>query len=98
MRPACSHPPAAPAPSVREFGTFFRIRLVPSAQPLRCGPKVLMDDLIPVSLQRPVVGAMPAAPATLTALWTAHEAGPIQLLRTREGRSLSRARYRRAQE
>ena len=41
---------------------------------------------------------MTPAPITLTALWKAHEAGPVHLLRTREGRSLSRARYRRAQE
>ncbi len=54
-----------------------------------------MDDLTPVPLHRPMPGAMPA---TLTELWNAHEAGPVQLLRTREGRSLSRARYRRAQE
>jgi hypothetical protein len=70
-----------------------------------------MDNLTPVTSQRPVPGAMktpptsaPAAPAAspqntaLTALWEAHEAKPVQLLRTREGRSLSRARYRRAEE
>jgi hypothetical protein len=57
-----------------------------------------MDNLTPVPSQRPVAGAMTAAPAALTALWNTQEAGPVQLLRTREGRSLSRARYRRAQE
>lgn len=36
--------------------------------------------------------------ATLEALWRAYDAQPIRLQRTREGRNLSRVRYRRAQE
>jgi hypothetical protein len=56
-----------------------------------------MDNLTPFASRRCVPGATPA-PTGLSALWNAHEAGPVQLLRTREGRSLSRARYRRAQE
>ncbi len=70
-----------------------------------------MDNLTPVEAQRPTAGAIATSPVSalgvsapspqrvaLTALGEAHEAGPIQLLRTREGRSLSRARYRRAEE
>ena len=70
-----------------------------------------MTNLTPVTSQRPSLGALTTLPAstlvapaaspqnaTLTALWEAHEAGPVQLLRTREGRSLSRARYHRAEE
>lgn len=50
-----------------------------------------MDNLTPALSERPMLGA-------LTALCDAHETGPVQLLRTREGRRLSRARYRRAEE
>lgn len=70
-----------------------------------------MDSLIPGTSQRPVSGAMTTLPAStlvapaagpqsaaLAALWKAHDAEPVQLLRTREGRSLSRERYRRADE
>jgi hypothetical protein len=57
-----------------------------------------MDNLIPVTSQRPVPGVMATAQARLTALWHAQEAGPVQLVRTREGRRLSRARFQRAEE
>ncbi len=70
-----------------------------------------MTNLTPVTSQRRVPDAMTTLPVstlvaptakpqnpTLTALWEAHEVLPFQLLRTREGRSLSRARYRRAEE
>lgn len=70
-----------------------------------------MDNLIPVTPQRPKPRAIitPAAstlvaPApssqnpALTALGEACKASPVQLLRTREGRSLSWARLRRAEE
>lgn len=70
-----------------------------------------MDNLTAVPSQRPVPGAMTTPPAsalvapaslsqnvTLTELWEAHEAPPVQLLRTHEGRRLSRARYQRAEE
>ena len=91
--------PAAPAPSVRELGTVphpsrpFRV----TAQ---CGPEVPMDNLAPVSSQRSLTVRRPASSrnATLAALWRTHDIQPVQLQRTREGRDLSRERYRRANE
>lgn len=70
-----------------------------------------MDHLIPVSSRSPQLGAMatarsaalpmPAArtsSSALAALWKTYSAEPVRLLRTLEGRSLSRERYRRAEE
>ena len=59
-----------------------------------------MDNLVPVSTQRSL-SVRPAASsrnATLAALWRSYDAQPVQLQRTREGRNLSRERYRRAEE
>lgn len=59
-----------------------------------------MDYLIPVSSQ----GGLPVRPVhrahngELAALWRIYGGEPFHLLRTREGRDLSRARYQRAQE
>jgi hypothetical protein len=59
-----------------------------------------MDNIIPLPSQR----SLPAGPAassrdaTLAAWWRAYDAQPVQLQRTREGRNLSRERYRRAEE
>jgi hypothetical protein len=57
-------------------------------------------DLVPVSSPRslPVRSAAISDNATLPALWKAYDAPPVRLQRTREGRSLSRARYQRAEE
>ena len=59
-----------------------------------------MDGLVPVSTQRslPARSAARSRNMTLTALWRTNDAQPVQLQRTREGRSLSRERYRRAEE
>jgi hypothetical protein len=59
-----------------------------------------MDNLAPVSTQRslPVRPATSSRNATLAALWRTYDAQPVQLQRTREGRNLSRERYRRAEE
>jgi hypothetical protein len=59
-----------------------------------------MDNLIPVSSQAslPVRPAHRAHNSELAALWRIYGGEPFQLLRTREGRDLSRVRYRRAQE
>lgn len=69
-----------------------------------------MDNLIPGNSQRPVDCSKTPSPAsalvavaspqkaTLTALWEAHEVPAVHLVRSREGRSLSRARLRRAEE
>lgn len=59
-----------------------------------------MDNLVPVSTQRnlPVRSAAHFRNMTLAALWRTYDAQPVQLQRTREGRSLSRERYRRAEE
>jgi hypothetical protein len=59
-----------------------------------------MDNLVPVSTQRslPVRPAASSHNATLAALWRTYDAQPVQLQRTREGRNLSRERYRRAEE
>lgn len=46
----------------------------------------------------PYPSAISSREATLTELWSAHDAEPVQLVRTHEGRELSRARYRRAEE
>ena len=59
-----------------------------------------MDNLIPVSSQ----GSLPVRPVPrahngeLAALWRIYGGEPFHLLRTREGRDLSRARYQRANE
>jgi hypothetical protein len=59
-----------------------------------------MDNIAPVSTQR----SLPVRPAagfrntTLAALWRTYDAQSVQLQRTREGRNLSRERYRRAEE
>lgn len=45
-----------------------------------------------------ITPAETARDAPQTTLWAAHHAEPMQLLRTREGRSLSRVRYQRANE
>lgn len=99
--------PATPAPSVREFG-LFRIRLSSAPPSMRIGDD--MDHVIPVSSRSRQLGAIvtarPAALPTptartsssaLAALWKIYRAEPVHLLRTREGRSLSRERYRRAE-
>ena len=59
-----------------------------------------MDNLVPVSTQRGLPVRPPASSrnATLAALWRTYDAQPVQLQRTREGRNLSRERYRRAEE
>lgn len=69
-----------------------------------------MDNLTPVNSQRPadcsrtpspesaLVAAADQQKTTLTALWRAHEVAPVHLLRSREARSLSRARLQRAEE
>jgi hypothetical protein len=70
-----------------------------------------MDNLIPVTSRHAPLGVMATARAAalatpaasplnsaLAALWKTYDAEPVQLLRTREGRSLSRERYRRAEE
>lgn len=59
-----------------------------------------MDNLIPVSSQGslPVRSAHRAHNGELSALWRIYGGAPFHLLRTQEGRSLSRVRYRRAQE
>jgi hypothetical protein len=66
-----------------------------------------MNSLIPITSQPARIGApvktraaSAASPrhSALIALWRAHHTEPVQLLRTREGRNLSRARYRRAEE
>lgn len=57
-----------------------------------------MDDLAPVSSQALPVRLGPCTHnAELAVLWKAYDAEPFQLLRTHEGRELSRARYRRAE-
>jgi hypothetical protein len=59
-----------------------------------------MDYLIPVSSQGslPVRLSPKAHNGELAALWRIYGGEPFHLLRTQEGRGLSRARYRRAQE
>jgi hypothetical protein len=59
-----------------------------------------MDNLIPVSPQGslPVRLSPRAHNGELAALWRIYGGEPFHLLRTQEGRGLSRARYRRAQE
>lgn len=68
-----------------------------------------MNNLIPTTSRNALLGAMATARATATpaakphnaalaALWKTYDAEPVQLLRTREGRNLSRERYRRAEE
>lgn len=70
-----------------------------------------MDELSPVSPLRRSSGAVAsltrtpqAGPsgnlhtATLMALWQGDDNAPVQLVRTREGRNLSRARFQRAHE
>lgn len=57
-------------------------------------------DLVSVSSSRSLL-VRPAATsrnATLATLWRKYDAPPVRLQRTREGRSLSRARYQRAEE
>jgi len=57
-------------------------------------------DIVPVSSSRslPVRPAAISHNATLATLWKAYDASPVRLERTRESRSLSRARYQRAEE
>lgn len=59
-----------------------------------------MDNLAAVSSQGslPARAAASSNNATLAALSRAYDAQPVRLQRTREGRNLSRVRYRRAQE
>lgn len=66
-----------------------------------------MNSLTPITSQRVRIGSPVKALATsaasprhaaLLALWRTYHAEPVQLLRTREGRNLSRARYWRAEE
>ena len=59
-----------------------------------------MDNLISASPQYglPIRPAASSRNATLAALWRSYDAQPVQLQRTREGRNLSRERYRRAEE
>lgn len=62
-----------------------------------------MDYLVPATSRRapsgaPFPSAISSREVTLAALWIAHDAEPVALLRTHEGRDLSRERYRRAQE
>lgn len=70
-----------------------------------------MDNLIPVAALSPQPGAMPTArtavlptlaartsSSEVAALCKTHHVEPVRLLRTLEGRSLSRERYRRAEE
>ncbi|MBV1692320.1 hypothetical protein KRR38_32850 [Novosphingobium sp. G106] len=59
-----------------------------------------MDNLIPVSPQGnlPLRLSPRAHNGELAALWRIYGGEPFHLLRTQEGRGLSRARYRRAQE
>ena len=70
-----------------------------------------MDNLIPALPRHAPFGAMATARAAtfaapkisphnsaVAALWKVYKAEPVQLQRTREGRDLSRERYRRAEE
>ncbi|WP_139139274.1 hypothetical protein [Sphingobium phenoxybenzoativorans] len=62
-----------------------------------------MNSLVPTPSRQtlrtgPVISAPDIGNAVLVRLRKAHRAEPTQLLRTREGRNLSRARYRRAEE
>jgi len=70
-----------------------------------------MDNLIPALPRHAPFGAIATAPAAtfaapkisphnsaVAALWKVYKAEPVQLQRTREGRDLSRERYRRAEE
>lgn len=69
-----------------------------------------MDHLIPVASRNLPLDALATAPlaalltptartssSALTTLWKTYRAQPVDLLRTRAGRSLSRERYRRAE-
>lgn len=69
--------------------------------------KVHMDNLVLTTSRRALLGALTTIPATviaaptqsaLAALWKAYDDEPVTLLRTREGRSLSRHRYQTAKE
>jgi hypothetical protein len=64
-----------------------------------------MNNLVPAQSRRTLSGVYLGIPArvmpastTLTALLKTYRAAPVQLLRTREGRALSRQRIRRAKE
>lgn len=62
-----------------------------------------MNALVPTPSRQtfragPMISAPSVGNAALVTLWRAYRAEPTQLLRTREGRNLSRARYRRAEE
>lgn len=58
-----------------------------------------MDNFAQLAAPRaPLPATMVAAAQTLAALWKIHHAEPVQLVRTREGRNLSRERFRRAEE
>ncbi|MCP3733242.1 hypothetical protein M9978_22820 [Sphingomonas sp. MG17] len=62
--------------------------LIPITQPARIGAPVKTRAASAASRRH----------TALIALWRTHHAEPVQLQRTREGRDLSRARYRRAEE
>ncbi len=58
-----------------------------------------MDNFAQLAAPRaPLPATMVAPVQTLAALWKTYNAEPIQLMRTREGRDLSRERFRRAEE
>lgn len=66
-----------------------------------------MDNLVPTTSRRALLGALTTVPvaaaamqhkSALAGLWKAYEDEPVTLLRTREGRSLSRHRYRTAKD
>lgn len=60
--------------------------------------RTVPGSLTPLSASTLISSLGDAQNSTLTALWEAYEAVPVQLRRTGDGRKLSRARYRRAHE
>lgn len=97
-------PAPAPALSAREHGTLPRLSISPTVC-TDADRKVHMDNLVPMTSRRALLGAFGTVPATaiaapaqnaLAGLWKAHDDEPVTLLRTREGRSLSLHRYRTA--
>lgn len=107
MLPAPGLPPAQRA-GVRDR---LRIRLAFRVTASMRNGKVHMDHIAPNPSRRAILGALTTIPtaalampavlpgkSALAALWKAYGDEPVTLLRTREGRSLSRERYRRARE
>lgn len=64
-----------------------------------------MDNLVPATSLRHnaatravIMASLPNDNSALARLWKLYDAEPVRLIRTREGRQLSLARYRRAEE